>query len=392
MDFPRLVAFLTFIATFWLVVHLYVGWRVIGPLKLSSTRRHVAWALLLAHAPLAIAGFLSMPRVTEPWADVVQTVGFLSLGLFGAFAAMVVARDLLLLGLRAVDRVAGGPMELQDPSRRAALLTGTHALIAGATATIGAVGYPAARALAEVVEVELPVPDLPADLEGFRIAQISDLHVGPTVRADDIRAVVERVNALDADMVALTGDLVDGSVERLAPHVAPLAELRSRHGTFFCTGNHEYYSGVHAWCEHLASLGLGVLLDAHQVLEHGSASILIAGITDRSAHRMVPEHDANPHRAVAGAPTTDLRVLLAHQPMSIVDAEGLDFHLQLSGHTHGGQFFPFTWLIRLAQPFNAGLHRVASTWLYVNRGTTYWGPPLRLGSPQEITLLRLVRG
>jgi len=191
--------------------------------------------------------------------------------------------------------------------------------------------------------------------------------------------------------VAITGDLVDGRVEDLRDDVAPLAGLRSRHGSFFVTGNHEYYSGARPWTALLRSLGVQVLDNRHVLLHHEGASLVMAGVADWSAHHFEPADRSDARRAMAGAPPdAGLRVLLAHQPRSAPAAAEAGFDVQLSGHTHGGQFWPWNHFVRLQQPFTAGLHRLGRLWVYTSRGTGYWGPPLRLGAPSEITLLRFV--
>jgi uncharacterized protein len=194
--------------------------------------------------------------------------------------------------------------------------------------------------------------------------------------------------------VAITGDLVDGKVSELARHVAPLAELQSHHGTFFVTGNHEYYSGAHAWIVELRRLGLTVLMNEHVVLRHGagSADLILAGVTDFSAHHFDEAHRSDPVAALRGAPANAVSVLLAHQPRSAVAAEKAGFDLQLSGHTHGGQFWPWNLFVRFQQPFTSGLRQLQNLWVYTSRGTGYWGPPKRFGAPSEITFLRLVLG
>jgi predicted MPP superfamily phosphohydrolase len=197
-----------------------------------------------------------------------------------------------------------------------------------------------ARRVAPVVEVMVALAGLPKELEGFTIAQISDLHVGPTIKRNFVAAVVDRVNRLQADMVAITGDVVDGSVPDLAHHTEPLARLVSRHGTYFVTGNHEYYSGAHEWIREFERLGARVLMNEHVVLDHDGAALTVAGVTDWSAHHFDPSHKSDPHAAGEGAPAHALKVLLAHQPRSALSAEAAGYHLQLSGHTHGGQFWP----------------------------------------------------
>jgi predicted MPP superfamily phosphohydrolase len=388
---PRTLAFLVFFAT---VValdfgsHLYLVRRLITPLGLPPGWHRLAAALIWANAIALPLTFSLLPRSGGRLADLAQYGGYLLMGLWSVLLALTLFRDGGLLVLGVADRV-GVPGF--DPQRRDLLLRGSAAVLLGASGLLTGAAWRRARRLAEVVRIELPIAGLHPALDGFRIAQISDLHVGPTIRAPMIEAVVARVNELQPDLVALTGDLVDGPVDRLAPHVEPLRGLSSRHGTWFVTGNHEYYSGVHKWLAKCRELGMTTLVDEHGVIEHDGATMLVAGVTDITAPRMEPEHVSSPRKACEGAPPTDFKLLLAHQPESCREGEGCGFHLQLSGHTHGGQYWPYSALIKLAKRWVRGLYRVGAMWVYVNPGTTYWGPPLRLGSPQEITLLTLRR-
>jgi predicted MPP superfamily phosphohydrolase len=274
----------------------------------------------------------------------------------------------------------------------------THELLAWSatavpvlTGVVTLIGFFNARRVARVVDVEVPIAGLPDSLNGFTIAQISDIHVGPTIKHGYLDAIVNSVNALNADVIAITGDLVDGSVRHLAPHTAPLARLIARHGVYFVTGNHEYYSNAPAWIVELRRLGLTVLLNEHVVLTHQNASVLVAGVTDYTAHHFDESHRSDPYAALAGAPAhVAVKVLLAHQPRTATAAADAGFDLQLSGHTHGGQFFPWNFFVPLQQPYVAGLNRLSKLWVYTSRGTGYWGPPKRFGAPSEITRLRLV--
>jgi predicted MPP superfamily phosphohydrolase len=180
-------------------------------------------------------------------------------------------------------------------------------------------------------------------------------------------------------------------VPQLAAHVAQLSRLRSRHGTYFVTGNHEYYSGAQAWTQEFQRLGMHVLMNEHVVLTHRDRQIVVAGVTDYSAHHFDPRHRSDPAAAMLGAPAgAAVRILLAHQPRSAEAAAAAGFDLQLSGHTHGGQFWPWNHFVRFQQPFTAGLNRLKNLWVYTSRGTGYWGPPKRFGAPSEITRIRLV--
>jgi hypothetical protein len=186
-------------------------------------------------------------------------------------------------------------------------------------------------------------------------------------------------------MVVLTGDLVDGSVDHLEKEVQPLKQLQSRYGNYFITGNHEYYSGVFQWLTKISELGFDVLLNEHRVIDKNGAKLILGGVTDISAGQMIEEHRSDPVASIKGAPAADVKILLAHQPISVYEASKAGYQLQLSGHTHGGQYFPYSKLVGMQQPFLAGLYRYEGTWLYVNRGAGYWGPPLRIGPPAEIT-------
>jgi predicted MPP superfamily phosphohydrolase len=367
------------------LLHGYIGWRIVPALAPQAS----AWlfaALLALSATLMPLGLLARRIRRQPLSDIAAWSGLLCMGLFSSLLVLTVLRDGGLLLADAVLRVDPGALQLASISAFSALAV---PLAGGAVTLWGLVN---ARRTAGVVRVDVPIEGLPEALDGFTIAQISDVHVGPTIKHGYLKAIVDVVNRQQADLVAVTGDLVDGSVEQLGPHVAPLAALRSRHGSYFVTGNHEYYSGADAWVAELRRLGLQVLMNEHVLLEHAGACVVVAGVTDFGAHRFDAAQRSDPRAAIAGAPAAaDVKIVLAHQPRSAAAAAAAGFDLQLSGHTHGGQFMPWNWLVRLQQPFTAGLHRWQRLWVYTSRGTGYWGPPNRFGAPSEITLLRLRR-
>jgi uncharacterized protein len=236
-----------------------------------------------------------------------------------------------------------------------------------------------------VKRVEIALPNLPPALDGFKFVQLSDVHVGPTIGRAFLDEVVAASNALAADAIVITGDLVDGSVASLRDEVAPLKNLRAKYGTFFVTGNHEYYSGAEEWCQLLEAMGIRVLRNERLSLGNGTASLDLLGIDDFSAAQFGRGHGANLPRATAGRDPTRVSVLLAHQPRAVSQAAELGISLQLSGHTHGGQIWPFSLLVKLQQPFVSGLHHFGNTRIYVSNGTGYWGPPMRLFAPAEVT-------
>lgn len=362
--------------------YAFVGWRLSGIAGAGASAW--VWGLLILHFASTFASFGVMrslgptPLTTPFFWFVYGGMGLFSL----VFTALVLAEIGLFSVALATD---------VDESRRA-LLRGAvswGALLAAGAA--GAWGVRTARRRPTIVPVDVPIANLPESLDGYLIAQVSDLHVGPTIGAEFTRTVVDAVNGLGPNLIALTGDLVDGSVEHLSPGVNPLQDLDAPDGVFFVTGNHEYYSGARSWCTRMEELGATVLLNDHKLVEHGSGRILVAGVTDLKAGRIIPSHASDPGAAMVGAPDHDVRILLAHQPNSCKAAEPFEFDLQLSGHTHGGQMFPWNLVVRFAHVFDRGLNAFGKGWVYVNTGTGYWGPPMRVGVQSEITLLRLTR-
>jgi len=358
---------------------VYIGMRLLPDLGMGAMANIAAVLLLGLLGALVPVGLMSASLRRRRWSSVVAWLGLLSMGLFSSLLVTTLLRDLVLLTLLALGALT--------PVMAYASALAVPLLALGVTV----IGYVNARRVARVVKVDVPIRGLPPALHGYAIAQISDIHVGPTIKRPYLDAIVDKVNELGADAIAITGDLVDGSVQRLAAHTAPLARLRAGDGVFFVTGNHEYYSGALEWIAEVRRLGLTVLLNEHVVRRRGEAALMIAGVADYTAHHFHPEHKSDPQRAAAGAQSrVDVRVLLAHQPRSAPAAAAAGFDLQLSGHTHGGQFFPWNLFVPLQQPFVAGLNRVREMWVYTSRGTGYWGPPKRFGAPSEITLVRLV--
>lgn len=383
------------------LLHAWIGWRLLPALGASAVGAGGQWlfgGLLVLSLVLMPLGLLGSRAFRQPWADRLSWAGLLFMGFFSSLLVLTLARDVVVLPLLAINAWTAAAWPLEQFRVNSGLAVPVLALL------VTAIGFLNARRAPAVVRVDVPIKGLPAALHGFTLVQISDIHVGPTIKHAYLQRIVSKVNTLRADVVAITGDLVDGKVAELAEHVAPLAGLTSRHGTFFVTGNHEYYSGAHAWIVELRRLGLTVLLNEHVVLHHGSsdacvaqgdsqimAPLVLAGVTDFSAHHFDATHRSDPHAALDGAPPSALvRVLLAHQPRSAAAALDAGFDLQLSGHTHGGQFWPWNLFVRFQQPFTAGLNKLQGLWVYTSRGTGYWGPPKRFGAPSEITAVRLV--
>ncbi len=377
-----------------LVLHALIGWRVAPDLALVDDALGIAlWMVLALSATLMPMGLVARRITRPPLSSVLTWMGLLCMGLFSSLLVLTVLREVVLVAAVGFDwlwpEVVSMAMLRMDTAQALPVLALLVTLL----------GFWNARRTATVVRIDVPIVNLPEALQGFTVAQISDIHVGPTIKTKYLQRIVTRVNGLNANLVAITGDLVDGSVKDLGHHIAPLSQLTSTHGTFFVTGNHEYYSGAQSWIDALRALGVQVLMNEHVLVHHSiddqdpeTALMVVAGVTDFSAHHFDETHRSDPHKAMANAPDQAVfKMLLAHQPRSAQAAADAGFDLQLSGHTHGGQFWPWNHFVPLQQPFTAGLHKLKELWVYTSRGTGYWGPPKRFGAPSEITHLRLVR-
>ena len=367
------------------MLHVYVGLRLIPELPIDVPLKALAVCVLVSSCFLIPLSMLVRRFDHGPNVDRIAWIGLLDMGFFSSLLVFTLLRDVELASALTVDALWHGALSLDR--WRVDTAVGVVALAVLSTA----VGFFNARRRARVVSIDVPIDDLPAELDGLTIVQISDVHVGPTIKARYVDAIVDAVNRLEPDLIAVTGDIVDGSVAQLADHTQPLARLTARYGAFLVTGNHEYYSGAAQWIAEFERLGLRVLLNEHVVLEHNGARFIVAGVTDYSADRFDTAHRSDPAAALADAPgDVRIKLLLAHQPRTALAAAQAGYTLQLSGHTHGGQFFPWNFFVRLQQPFTAGLAQLDALWVYTSRGTGYWGPPKRLGAPSEITRLRLV--
>jgi len=380
MNLGRMLVALAVLSTLSGLVHRYIWARLVRdpawpqPWRTALTLGVVVLGVLV---PLSFVAIRWMPRgANVPMAWVAYTWMGFALYLFLLVAALDATRAFAALA----QALPADPERRRVLARAAAMAVGA---VAGLIGTGGVVN--AARGF-ELRRVRIPVAGLAKGASGYSIVQLSDVHVGPTLGREFVEAIVRAANSQAADMIVITGDLVDGTVEQLGPLVDPLRGLRAKDGVFFVTGNHEYYSGADAWIAHLRTLGIRVLRNERVAIRD---AFDLAGVDDASAHRMLAHHGQDVARALAGRDPSRPVVLLAHQPKALTSAVAHKVDVQLSGHVHGGQMFPFNWLARLDQPFISGLHRVEQTWIYVSSGTGYWGPPMRVGSGAEITRIEL---
>ncbi|MGI5524621.1 metallophosphoesterase [Micromonospora sp. CA-259024] len=411
-----MLAVLGFVAVLALVtglIHLYLWKRLIRDTTTPGRWRRVGGiaALVLALlVPVTMAG-------TQAGLYWLAWPGYLWLALMFYLLVMLVVLEVPMLVTRLVLRRrvvaaeptaaapepvlvgAAGPTEPpaagavaapdHDPSRRLLLARGA-AIFAGLTAT-GITGYGIRTALGppRLDRVQIPLAKLPRSMDGLRIATVSDIHLGPLRGRAHTERIVAAINRLDADLVAVVGDLVDGSVAELGSAAAPLRDLRARYGSFFVTGNHEYYSGVEEWVQEVDRLGLRVLQNRRQEIQARGGVLDLAGVNDLTGAGTGLA--AGPDFAAALGDRDPSRpvVLLAHQPLAAKEAARYGVDLQLSGHTHGGQMVPFNLAVRLEQPVVSGLGEVDGTKVYVTNGAGFWGPPVRVGAEPQISLVEL---
>ena len=336
--------------------HLYIWWRLVVPLPSPWWQiGSLVIAVLGPSFPLVWRYTRRLSRqAARPW----LLLGYLWFGFATYF----------LLGAMASHVAVACGADARD-----AAVVGIGAAVA---VVIGGLLHVARGPL--VRRVRVPLANLP--VASYTIAHLTDVHIGPLIGRDFAEQMVRRVNALQPDLIVITGDLVDGRLSELRPHIEPLRGLRARDGIYAVTGNHEYYWDAERWLEHIRSLGIQVLRNQHVTI---ADAFELAGVDDSSANEDLP-------RAVAGRDRARPLVLLAHHPRTIARAMKSGVDLQLSGHTHGGQMLPLGWLARLFDPKVAGLARFGPTWLYVSEGTGFWGPPLRVGTSCEIAAITLV--
>ncbi|ANI38532.1 metallophosphoesterase [Mycolicibacterium vaccae] len=383
------------------LMHLYVWKRMVKDTTGPGRLRWLLTGLVVALLLLLMAA-LVVPRVfgvaESGW---LAWPGYLWFGLLVyLFLALLVLEPVRWLLRRRQIRTRPGPETRPDPAPESApaetpavdrrmFLARASAVAAGAAA-VGLVGTGAATALGppQLLRVPVRLPRLDRAFDGYRIAVVSDIHLGPLLGRAHTERIVRIINEAEPDLVAVVGDVVDGTVAELGAAAAPLQDLQTRDGAFFVTGNHEYFvDDTDEWIRELERLGLQPLRNENTRIRRGAAGFDLAGVNDIAGaqHSDAPDFD----RALTGLNPQDPTILLAHQPVEVSRAAERGVDLQLSGHTHGGQMWPFHYAVALAQPALAGLSRVGDTQLYVTRGAGFWGPPVRVGAPPDISLLNL---
>jgi predicted MPP superfamily phosphohydrolase len=399
----RVLSFATFLAislTLLGGMHWYLWMRLVRDPGVAGPWRQILTVAFLVLAFCVPIGILALRLAPHPLDRLIPVAAFTWLGLAFLLFVAVLALDLARLAAEgaslALAHLRSLPEPPVDPSRRlfvARTLAGTAVAAAAGTS---ALAFRSALGPAQVSEVPVRLERLPRALSGFTIAQVSDLHVGPTIGERHVRRIVDQVNALRPDLVAITGDLVDESVARAGAAVSHLGRLSAPHGVFFVTGNHEYYAGVDPWLEELRRLGVRVLRNERVAVGDAGASFDLAGVNDYSMQAVDEDRRSRDlDRALAGRDPERSLVLLAHQPRKSAVQQAVEggVELQISGHTHGGQIAPWNVIVAAVFPYVKGLYPHPANGrtgqVYVSRGTGYWGPPMRLGAPPEIAKIVL---
>ena len=378
--------FFILFSTVLLSVYSYVGWRMVWTLQVPFLYKSILMIIFILFYCLTIITFIFyFNKIENNITRIIAWLGYIGLGTVSLLFFIQICVDLISI----IKTMFLGENNF-DPHRRAFLGLSAKTIVGG-IAGIGSL-WGMYQALKEPVikRVEIEIDGLPESLKGFRMAQITDLHVGSMITGKFVKTVTRKIKELNADMLFFTGDAADGSVQSYGEHLQSLAEINPKYGKYFVTGNHEYYSDMNGWLQLIEGLGFKILVNESQNIIVNDATIMITGIPDRGGGHFSSFHKTDMKKALGGMNPSDFKILLAHQPKDVEYALKYGFDLQLSGHTHGGQYFPFSLLVQMAHPFIKGLYKRENTWIYINQGTGYWGPPLRIGTEPEITEITLV--
>lgn len=370
-------------------VHWYLFQRLVVDTGIPGDGRTalaVVFVVLVLCVPLS---FLASRKLDRRVARIFVIPVYVWLGVAFQLFYLVLAMD-LFRGLVKLILLLTQAGPLWDAPGQA-LLAWRIAAVGAAGAVLVATAFGIWWGLTRLVvrRIEVTLPGLPPEMDGFTILQLSDLHLDLVHGREWLQAVVDRANALRPDLIAITGDLAEGTVSQFGTAAGPIADLDAPQGIYFVTGNHEYFHDLQGWLAFLADAGIRVLRNERVPIGGSSRGFDLAGVDDHDGARLAPGHGPDLGRALEGRDPERGVVLLAHQPRIVSEAARHGVGLVLSGHTHGGQIWPFSYLVYLQQPYVKGLFQENGTRLYLSSGTGFWGPPMRLGTTAEMALITL---
>ncbi len=366
-------------------MHYYVWIRLVRDTGISGIYRNIlSFVILLMGIMFPVIIFTSRAFPNIHYRPVLW-IAYFWLGIIMLLVFSFLAIDIVKILIWVMSK-SGLINSSGYSSERRKFIAGITSFSASAV-VLGAAGYGVGKYLskAKIKRLMINLSGLGSQFKGFKIIQISDLHIGQLMTKENLAQIVEQVNGTGPDIVAITGDLVDGNTSILVDDISPLRKLKTRYGVYFVTGNHEYYSGVDEWIEELKKMNIIVLQNERVKIKIDDDYFYLAGVPDKQGARFSKEHTPDYDKTLTGTDRSKPLVLLAHQPVQVKQASKYKVDLMLSGHTHGGQIWPFHLLVYLQQPYLKGLYKVGKTNLYVNQGTGCWGPPIRIGSENEIT-------
>ena len=388
----KTLMFIIFFSTVTIIVlsiHYYLWLRLIRDTGLSGLYKDIGTYSLIAFTlsfPIALLADRILPL---KYSFSLLWLSYLWLGVMMLLFFLLFSIDMIKIVIYIFQKLTMAGEEIANPERREFV----SGLIASAASTIvlisSGIGVKNYYSNAVVKKFNVSLKGLPEALKGFKIVQISDLHLGQMMTKKILEQIVDQVNSLKPDLIAITGDLADGSTAKLLNEANPLKNLKAEKGIYFVTGNHEYYSGVENWTLAIDKMGIKVLNNENIKIRREDDYFYLAGVTDHEGKNFGQEHASDFKKALSGLENGKKKILLAHQPIAVQKASEYGTDLVLAGHTHGGQIWPFNYFVYLQQPYLKGFYDYNGTKLYVNQGTGCWGPPVRLGSKNEITQIIL---
>ena len=380
---------------FFLLPLLLMTYSALKARQMWPTQKIKATVMVILLLILMLAGTFAYrlhPEIfSESWFQIMAWTSSMLMSLWATFVIFSLPVDILKsIYFFIAKKIPNSSFASKINPQRRQFITRTASLsILGLSGGLSGLGLMTIEKGPQVKTTLVPVKNLNPQLHGLRIAQISDLHIGPTIRKNYVQDVVIKTNATNPDLIFITGDLADAKVTMIAEELSALANLKSKYGVYFVTGNHEYYWEAEEIINKMNSFGFKTLLNENSIVEINQAKLLIAGVPDPAGEQHSKNHTPDFKKSIANSIDTDFKILLAHRPNACFEASTLGFDLQFSGHTHAGQFFPFNLFIGFAHKYYQGLNRYEQMWVYVNSGTGYWGPANRLTVPAEISLIQL---